>query len=179
MAICSKRKNIEIRNAELRKTSEEPKHVFNLSGRCDLITLFPGKTNINRMNIRYAIEVKVKGFNLKEALRETYLQLVGLSVANRNTSPPVMLTDLSESHYVLFLELLDRVTLKFKLRIQSFPSLVMCIQRCRALASRPCITENFGSSPSPTSSTYEESDVDCDAIESALGNCSLKNAEDD
>ena len=97
------------------------------------------------MTIRYVIEVKVKGFELNMALKEAYLQLVGLNVSNDNTSPPVILTDLQEEHYVLRLELLDPAALKFRLCILKSPSLVMCIQRCRALASRTCFTTTFGS----------------------------------
>lgn len=139
------RKNIHIRNGELSKLGTEPKYVINLSGRTDIVVLLPGKVNVTRMNIRYVIEVKVKGFEFNMALKDAYLQLVGLNVSNINTSPPVILTDLQEEHYVLCLELNDSATLKFKLCIHKFPSLVMCIQRRRALASRACFTTSFGS----------------------------------
>lgn len=139
------RKNIHIRNGELSKLGTEPKYVLNLSGRTDIVVLLPGKVNVTRMNIRYVIEVKVKCFELNMALKEAYQQLVGLNVRNNNTSPPVILTDFQEEHHVLCLERNDLVALKFKLCIHKSPSLVMCIQRCRALASRACFTIRFGS----------------------------------
>ena len=180
--VYTMRKNILIRSAELRKTGEEPKHVFNLSGRSDLVALMPGKSNVSRMNTRYAIEVKVKGFKLNEALKEAYLQLVGLSVDNNNTSPPVILTNLNEKHYVLCLKLEDSLALRFKLCIHQFPSLVMCIQRCRDLASRPCITARFGSPPTPVPSMQgESSDAAGDEgdyeLDGTLGNCVLEEAQ--
>lgn len=175
------RKNILIRSAELRKTGTEPKHLFNLSGRSDLVALLPDKVNVTRMNTRYVIEVKVKGFNVRTALKEAYLQLVGLSVGNNNSSPPVILTDLNEVHYVLCLELNDPVTLKFELCIHQFPSLVMCIQRCRALARRPCITASFGSPPTPASSMQgASSDAADDEVEdeqNCLGGCVLEDTQ--
>ena len=179
--VYTTRKKIFIRSAERRKSGLEPKLVFNLSGRSDLVALLPGKSNVSRMNIRYVIEVKISGFKINEALNEAYLQLVGLSVNNMNTSPPVILTDLNEEHYVLCLELGDPLALKFKLCIHQFPSLVMCIQRCRALASRPCITARFGSPPTRASSMQGKSsdaagDEGDDEVDGTLGDCVIKDA---
>lgn len=156
VAVHTMRKNIIVRSVDLRKTGEEPKHVFNLCGRSDVIALLPGRLIVSRMNTRYVIEVKVKGFKLNEALKESYLQLVGLSIDNNNTSPPVILTDLNEKHYVLCLEVEDSLSLKFRLSIKQFPSLLLCIQRCRALANLPCITTRFGSAPTPPSSLQSD-----------------------
>jgi hypothetical protein len=135
------------------------------------------------MNTRYAIEIKPKGFKLREALKEAYLQLVGLSVSNNNTSPPVILTDLNDKHFVLCFELEDPVHRKFKLCIDQFPSLVMCIQRCRALANKPCFTTCFGSPPLAPPSMQEGSneevgdDEDDEEWEGeVVGNCWLEDA---
>jgi hypothetical protein len=177
VAVHSMRKSVNIRSAELRKTGEEPKHVFNLTGRTDLITFLPGKTIPSRMNTRYAIAIKAKGFNLSEALKEAYLQLVGLSVDNNNTSPPVILTDLDKNHFVLCFEPEDLVLLKFKLCIVQFPTLVMCIQRCRALANKPCFTARFGSPPTPSPSMLEGSDGfqdDEECEDEMVGHCILE-----
>jgi hypothetical protein len=95
------RENIFVRGDELRKTESEPKHVFTLSGRTDLIVLKAGTTNALRMNTRYVIAVKVKGFKVNEGLKEAYLQLLGMNIDNNNTSPPALLTDLCDKHYVL------------------------------------------------------------------------------
>ena len=130
-------------------TGDEPRYVFNLSGRTDIVVLLPGKTNVSRMNTRYVIEIKTRMHDTSKALREAYLQLVGLSIENGCTSPPVLLTDLSNMHYVLYFELPDRVKRKFKLCIEQHPTLLLSIRRCRLLARRPCLTANFGYTPSP------------------------------
>ena len=78
MAVHTLRKNIHIRSTELRNTGEEPKHLFNLSSRCDLVALLPGKVNVSRMNTRYVIEVKVMGFKVNMALKEAITTLLRL-----------------------------------------------------------------------------------------------------
>ena len=134
---------------DLRTTSDEPLYVFNLSGRTDIVVLLTGKTNVSRMNTRCVIEIKTRMHDTSEALREAYLQLVGLSVENGCTSPPVLLTNLNNTHYVLYFELPDRVKRKFKLCIEQHTTLLLGIRRCRVLSRRPCITANFGYTRSP------------------------------
>ena len=147
--VYSKRNSISHRRRDLRTTGDELSYLFNLSGRTDIVVLLPGKINVSRMNTRYAIQIKTKMPDSSEALREAYLQLVGLSVENGCTSPPVLLTDLNNTHYILYFELPDRVKRKFKLRIEQHPTLILSIRRCRVLARRLCVTANFGYTPSP------------------------------
>ena len=142
--VYSKPNRTNRQRGELRMTGVEPRYVFNLSGRTDIVVLLPDKTNVSRMNTRYVIEIKTKIPDTSEALREAYLQLVGLSVENGCTSPPVLLTDLNNIHYVLYFELPDRVKRRFKLCIEQHPNLLLCIRRCRVLARRPCFTADFG-----------------------------------
>ena len=176
VAVLTMRKSIHVRSSELRKTGEEPRHVFNLTGRSDLACLFPETIEVCRMNIKFVIEVKVKGFRVVEALKEAYLQLVGLNVDNMNTSPAVILTDLDSKHYVLWLDIVDYTTLKFKLCIHSFSDLRFCIESCRALSERPCITSRFGSPPMPLTSLRggsSDADDDDEETSSLFGKCSL------
>ena len=147
--VYSKRNRISCQRGDLHMTGDEPRYVFNLSGRTDIVVLLPDKTNVSRMNTRFAIKIKSKMPDACEALSEVYLQLVGLSVENGCTSPPVLLTDLNNIHYVLYFELPDRVKRKFKLCIEQHPTLLLSIRRCRVLARRPCFTANFGYTPSP------------------------------
>ena len=187
--VFSMRKNLEIRSCELRKTGLEPKHQLNLSGRTDLVVLKPGESVVLRMTTAYAIEVKPPKFNLNSALKESYLQLVGLSVANRRTSPSVLLTDLKLSHYVLYFELPDPIALNYILRIDKCPNLALSIHLCRELSGRECITTNFGTPPTPPPSQLAGSDsfgdiagaVDASELEEealVLGACVLTDKDE-
>jgi hypothetical protein len=103
------------------------------------------------MNIQYAIEVKPKGFAVRESLKEVYLQLLGLNVDNSHASPHVLLTDLVDTHYILFLEMINDNPLSFRLCIETSSSLELIIRRCSVLARRACVTRRFGSGPTPPS----------------------------
>lgn len=124
---------LSLGSAELRIPGVEPKLRFRLSGRSDLVVLQPGRENVSRLNLRYAIVVKVNlGFNVNESLREAYLQLVGLNADNNNSSPPVLLSDLNDIHFVLYLELKDSSNSHYFLRIEKSTCLISSIRRCCA-----------------------------------------------
>lgn len=80
---------------------------FIVRGRTDFVRIEQNNGNLSRINQRYLVEVK-KGDIGEPALREAFVQLIGANTANTHHSPPVFLTNLQRSHYVLFITLESR-----------------------------------------------------------------------
>ena len=154
--IFSLKRNLTIRSDELRKDGSEPKLLFRLKGRTDLIVVRDADCAMTNANIKYFIEVKtVKGMmNMPSSIREAILQLIGGNVAALYHSPPVLLTNLDKTHYVLYIEKNDDDTFsRYKLRVKKWGSF------CEALAfvearteDFVCATREFGCMPTPPSS---------------------------
>lgn len=105
------------------KTNEPRLLKFILQGRTDFVRLFIPNGIIDKRNIRYFIEIKKEPIEEPE-LREAFYQLLGGNIANSYHSPPVFLTNLQRSHYVMFITLENNQNeiSRFQLNIFKFPS---------------------------------------------------------
>ncbi len=100
-----------------------------LRGRTDIIVVDAEFPFCSKNSVKFAIEVKTvvamkTDDGLKCCLREAFLQLLGLNCQNHCNSPPVLLTDLRNRNYVLYLEFVE---LKYKLRVQSLTSFSLAL----------------------------------------------------
>lgn len=140
-----KTSGVTVISGELRKTPIQPIQVIQLYGRCDIVCLHENAdVESNRANVKYAISVKPEGFDHSEALREGFLQLMGLNADNALHSPPVLVTDLDSTHYVLYLERHHKNLFKYYLRVAMVPSLALAAQICSVIGVRDCITHTLG-----------------------------------
>ena len=92
---------------------------------------------------------------MQQALREAALQLIGLNVDNSSISASVLLTDLTSTHFVLYLEAVDINRQAFKLVVKQYSAFNDAIALVDVLKDRPCITGHFGSPPTPESSELD------------------------
>jgi hypothetical protein len=145
----------------LRTTDQEPKLIFKLSGRTDLVTLVNPENPIINGNVKYFIEIKtVQGFNNKASMREAILQLIGGNVGALYHSPPVLLTNLNQLHFVLFITQVDDDIIFYHklnvLKMDSFSEAVTFLENhTKVLKS---VTRNFARMPTPRPSrTVNES----------------------
>ena len=81
MFVYTLKTDIRLRSKVLRLTGDKPRYKFHLLDRTDVVVLIPGSVSISRQTVCVAVEVKPEGFNVKEGLREAFLQLIGLNVA--------------------------------------------------------------------------------------------------
>ena len=153
--------DIRLRSKVLRLTGDEPRYKFHLLGRTDVVVLIPGSVSISRQTVCVAVEVKPEGFNVREGLREAFLQLIGLNVANEIRSSSVILTNLAQTHFVLYLECVDPIKLRFKLVVKKYTAFNQALWMAMSLKDLPCRTKHFGAAPTPHSSAAEsESEED-------------------
>jgi len=136
----------------LRATNEEPKHIFKLSGRTDLVTLANPNIPIINGNVKYFIEIKtVDGFKEKISIREAILQLIGGNVGALYHSPPVFLTNLNKYHYVFYIsQVPDESIFYHKLNVYKMATFGEAIKfledHTRVLRS---VTRDFARMPTP------------------------------
>ena len=102
------RPRVGIRNNELRVDHLVPSYLLVLCGRSDVVVWNAEYERPCRTTTRYCIEVKTKSAlstvaGVNGCLREAFLQLIGLNACNPYKSPAVILTDLVDSHHVLYL----------------------------------------------------------------------------
>lgn len=111
--------------------------------------------SLGKINNRYFIEIKrVQDFtgDGEECLREAVLELIGGNASNYFHSPPVLLTNLCEKHFVLFITLVGNpaIELKFKLNVHKLPSfgtaLAFVEERTKSMKS---VTLHLGRRPTP------------------------------
>lgn len=149
------KKNTSIRSAELRLRGEEPVFKYTLAGRTDLVVKADPSLPLGKSNNRYFIEIKrVQDFagDGEECLREAVLELIGRNASNSFHSPPVLLTNLSGKHYVLFITLIGNPTieLKFKLNVLKMSSFGLALafveERTKTMRSE---TLHLGRRPTP------------------------------
>ena len=143
--------------------------------------------NLSRATTRYCIEVKtVEGMkDSKLCFREAFLQLIGLNAYNPYKSPAVILTNLVNLHYVLYLTLESNVVgdpLKYKLNIHHFSAFAHALWFAEVhLGDRePCCMDLFREATpeatarlqrEETSDGAEEGDDHYDNVVLDTGNC--------
>ncbi len=91
-----------------------------------------------------------------KALREGVLQLIGLNVQNVYVSPPVIVTNLNGKHFLLFISKEDKGehSISFRLNIRRYTSFAQVVFHAQLHSDGPCVTQLFGSPPTPVPSTY-------------------------
>jgi hypothetical protein len=111
----------------------EPVRKFRIKGRTDL-AVFNRGSPMTCAGLLWAMEVKPsKSFNtnsdVNRALREGAMQLIGMNADNHYTSPSVMVTALTNKHYVLYLERDSNPEqrLQFHLRLKWTDSLAVIV----------------------------------------------------
>ena len=171
------RPTVGVRCNELRKQAIEPRHIFNLSGRSDLVVL-KADSPMTRTTVSYCIEVKtVDGMaNENECLREAFLQLVGLNAYNPYTSPAVILTNLNRKHYILYLDIESRThgdVLQYQLIIHSMQSFADALWFAETqLSGRQPVTQDLFRQSSATSSATKAQGDD-ESEEKSAGNVKI------
>jgi hypothetical protein len=158
------KKNTSLRSSDLRKIGEESVFKYTLAGRTDIVVKSDSTLPLGKFNNRYFIEIKrAKDFVEEEALREAVLQLIGGNASNSFHSPPVLLTNLSKKHYVLFISLVGdpTVELKFRLNVLRMSSfgLALAFVEHRTLKMKS-ETLHLGRRPTPESSPLKPSDTE-------------------
>ena len=147
------KRNTSLRSEDLRKTGEEPKIKYTLQGRTDLVRKRFGADPLGKSNNRYFIEIRrVEDFVEEESLRESVLQLIGGNASNSFHSPPVLLTNLANNHYVLYISLVGdpTVKLRFKLNVVRMPSFGVALAFVEErTAEMKSVTLHLGRKPSP------------------------------
>jgi hypothetical protein len=155
-------------------------------GRTDFVRLKYDNGIIGKSNIRYFIEVK-KGEIGEPELREAFIQLIGGNVANSWHSPPVFLTNLQMSHYVLFITFNqdpDEGESFYQLNILKFPSFHQAIEYSEA--STPTMRSCTASflvkntplwTPPKNRRNEDESEYDVDSDRSAGSKVELVDVE--
>ena len=159
--IYSLKKNSVISSAELRKTNEEPRLVFKLKGRTDLIVMREANSVICNANVKYYIEIKTVKTMKEESLREAVLQLIGGNVGALYHSPPVLLTNMVGIHYVLHIVQLGNaeVYLQFKLVVKKMETFMEALKFVEDhTANLRSVTRDFGRLPTPSASIADNTE---------------------
>ena len=135
---------------------------FIIRGRTD-IAVFREGGMLTRGNLQIAFEIKPnKTFSsltdINRALREGVLQLIGCNADNHYISPLVIVTNLCDKHYLLYLELCSNafVKMKYYLRVRVCDSLAKLIHYAQLLLKRGCVTTHFATPPIPGCEEEEE-----------------------
>jgi len=175
------KEDISVSSFELRKTGAQPRKIITIKGRTDVVIIDPNQ-DLCRSSVLIAIEVKpgkFTDFTLEAGLREIFVQLIGLNTANPFHSPAVLLTNLVESHYLMFLEATGNLPrLKFKLKILKFSQLNHSLAHALKLSQRDCITKHFGAPPTPQTSEKTSEKSEEEEEEENFGNVQLGAASD-
>lgn len=115
------------------------------------------KRGVTRTNNQYFIEIK-KGSIGETELKEAFYQLLGGNVGNPYRSPPVLITNLAFSHYILFISLIENENLPFyQLNIFQFPSFGQAIKYLEdeTKTIKSC-TRDFLRKPTPLTSPLKK-----------------------
>jgi hypothetical protein len=139
-----------------------------IHGRSDTV-ITTDKLNVRhlRHNVELIIEVKTKKgmkANLEGSKRETLTQLIGINVKNEKRSPPAILTDFDEIHFVFFVERVASAKYILKEQPCSTFEAALTFAKRRTDADR---TESsrmlgFGFQPSPSASLTGQGEDDAD-----------------
>jgi hypothetical protein len=159
------KKNIRLRSNELGPL-EQCLHKFTIRGRTDFVRLNSPEQGVTRINNQYFIEIK-KGLINEVGLKEAFYQLLGGNAGNQYRSPPVLITNLACSHYILFISLIDIENLpSYRLNIFKFPSFGQAINYLEdeTKAINSC-TRDFLRRPTPLSSPLKRQRDDEESAE--------------
>ena len=173
--IWTLKRNLSISSADLRKTSEESLLKYVIQGRTDIVRIWDSTVALGRRNNRYFIAIKrTEDFAVEDSLREACLQLIGGNVANTFQSPPVLLTNLANSHFVLYISQVGdpMENLAFHLHVIKMPSFGTALAYVEEhTASRRSVTMHFGRRPTPPTSPLKP---DISDVTEVFGNVLLK-----
>lgn len=156
------KKNVSLRSIDLRKSGEESVFRYIVLGRTDLVRTNLASNPLGKRNNRYFIEIR-KGAIAEEALREAVIQLIGGNASNTFHSPPVVLTNLNDLHYVLYITLMGdpTVDLVFDLNVVKMPSFGTALAVVETQTSEmKSVTMHLGRKPTPPSTPPTKARVD-------------------
>jgi hypothetical protein len=143
---------------------------FIVRGRTDFVRLQIPQRGITRINNQYFIEIK-KGTIGESELKEAFYQLIGGNAANPYRSPPVFITNLNSSHYILFISFIGESSPDYQLNIFQFVSFGQALNyledETREVKSW---TRDFLRRPTPLSSPVQKQmeDEDLDDFDSKI-----------
>ena len=158
--IWTLKKNIFQRSGGLR--SEECFYKYVIRGRTDFVRLNQRRVGITKRNIQYYIEIK-SGLIAEEELKEAFYQLLGGNAASYYRSPPVFLTNLSKSHFVLFITQCANPEVLYELQIFQFPTFGSAMNYLEGTTSElKCCTIDFLRRPTLLSPPKKDQDGDDD-----------------
>lgn len=177
MFVYSLKSDVRLRSKVLRNSAEEPRAKFHIMGRTDVAVILPSSVSATRQTTSIAIEIKPDGFNVKEALREAFLQLIGLNVANEIRSPCVILTNLAHTHYVLYLVCVDPIKLRFELVLKQYKAFNQALWMAVSLTDRECVTKHFGAAPTPQSSMADSDSGNEDELVDGFENVNVNGVD--
>jgi hypothetical protein len=141
-------------------------------GRVDLVELsspFVQGTYITRNMVRCGIEIKLHSeintlSGLSSCIRGCVIQLFGLTFGNINNSPTVVLTDLTQTFFCIYLVLEQNMPLKYSVKVQTCLNLASALHLAGIKGDylqdngRP-ISYNFARRPTPPSSVVNNIDA--------------------
>jgi hypothetical protein len=144
--------------------------IHTVSGCTDIVVLSrdfmgQGHTRIMDWMVTVLIEIKtvpgMKG-SASNCRREAVVQLIGMNAANPTHSPPVVLTNLTKQHFVLYLERLpaDEYPFEFEIRERPCSSFAAAVHFALAVAAREPITRDFSRSTTPPTSEDRPDDLE-------------------
>jgi hypothetical protein len=132
--------------------SQRVYHRHTVTGRTDVVVLSQdSKGTIDRWMVKFAIEVKtVEGMKKSKtgSKTEAIVQLIGLNASNSARSPPVILTNLAQTHSVLYLDLVREVPVQYSVMEQSCDSFAAAVHFAMDKCEQQ-ITDEFSRPPSP------------------------------
>ena len=138
----------------------QPVHrIHTVSGRTDVVVLTrdymaEGHTTIQPMMVKLLIEIKTaeamkKSSSGKPCRREAAIQLVGINAANYWRSPPVIMSNLANVHYVLYLVRVEGVAHEYNIIDQECASFSSAVHFALSISDRDCVTADFSRRPTP------------------------------
>lgn len=133
-------------------------------GRSDIAVLSrdfigEGQPKIQKRMVKFVIEIKTPqtmgtSKSARPCWREAAIQLVGLNVENSWRSPPVVMSNLKNVHYVVYLARVDETQEAFGFQIitQSCGTFPAAITFANKVAEQASISSHFSRAPTPDSS---------------------------
>jgi hypothetical protein len=138
------------------KPGDEPRFRYCIKGRTDIAVFRTGGVMtcgdlLWGMEIKPASEFVAPG-HMNCALREGIIQLIGMNADNQYSTPSVIVTALTNLHFVLYLELGENseLRLRYFLRVRKTTQLTTAIAFAQELSAREPISSRFASPPTPT-----------------------------
>lgn len=133
--------------------------IHTVSGRTDIVILsrdffLEGHTRIAIWMTTVLIEIKTvagmsgSGSNCR---REAIVQLIGANAANTTHAPPVVVSNLARTHFVLYLDRLplDKHPYEFVIRERTCKTFPSALHFALSLVKRGAIAQDFARAPTP------------------------------